>query len=125
VVARLVTDARLPTAWPTWSGRRAIGGAATKFAVTAFSEALRQELTQQRVRVSAVEPGAVSAELTHHIRDSVREHSQHWYASMETLQSEDVADAIAYLVTRPRHVALNEIVIAPSLSWKNAPSAAR
>ncbi|MGW8886256.1 SDR family NAD(P)-dependent oxidoreductase [Streptomyces sp. NPDC055749] len=100
------------------AGRQAIGGAAvyaaTKFAVTAFSEALRQELTQQHVRVSVLEPGAVATELTHHIRDGIREHNQNWYASMETLQPEDIADAITYIVTRPRHVALNELLIRPT-----------
>jgi NADP-dependent 3-hydroxy acid dehydrogenase YdfG len=100
------------------AGRQAIGGAAvysmTKFAVTAFSEALRQELAAAHVRVSAVEPGAVATELTDHIRDGVREHNQAWYASMETLQPEDVADAVAYIVTRPRHVAVNEFLIRPT-----------
>ncbi|MCM3923508.1 SDR family NAD(P)-dependent oxidoreductase [Frankia sp. AiPs1] len=100
------------------AGRQAIGGAAvysaTKFAVTAFSEALRQELTQQHVRVSAVEPGAVTTELTHHIRDGIREHNERWYASLEALQPADVADAVAYIVTRPRHVALNEVLIRPT-----------
>jgi NAD(P)-dependent dehydrogenase (short-subunit alcohol dehydrogenase family) len=96
------------------AGRQAIGGAAvyaaTKFAVTAFSEALRQELTHRHVRVSAVEPGAVTTELT----DYIREHNQNWYASMETLQPEDIADAVAYIVTRPRHVAVNELLIRPT-----------
>ncbi|MGW5580378.1 SDR family NAD(P)-dependent oxidoreductase [Micromonospora chokoriensis] len=100
------------------AGRQAVGGAAvysaSKFAVTAFSEALRQELAQQHVRVSSVEPGAVATELTHHIRDGIREHSESWYASMETLQADDVADTIAYIVTRPRHVAINQILVRPT-----------
>ncbi|MFB4425508.1 SDR family NAD(P)-dependent oxidoreductase [Streptomyces sp. QL37] len=100
------------------AGRQAIGGAAvysaTKFAVTAFSEALRQELAARHVRVSSVEPGAVATELTDHIRDGVREHNQAWYASLETLRPEDVADAITYVVTRPRHVAVNELLVRPT-----------
>lgn len=100
------------------AGRQAIGGAAvysaTKFAVTAFSEALRQELTRQHVRISAVEPGAVTTELTDHIRDDIREHNQNWYASMEVLQPQDIADAVAYIVTRPRHVAVNQLLIRPT-----------
>ncbi|MFJ4843444.1 SDR family oxidoreductase [Streptomyces sp. NPDC088746] len=100
------------------AGRQAIGGAAvysaTKFAVTAFSEALRQELAAQHVRVSSVEPGAVDTELTDHIRDGVREHNQAWYASFETLRPEDIADAIAYVVTRPRHVALSQLLVRPT-----------
>jgi NADP-dependent 3-hydroxy acid dehydrogenase YdfG len=100
------------------AGRQAIGGAAvysmTKFGVTAFSEALRQELAAQHVRVSAVEPGAVATELTDHIRDGVREHNKAWYASMETLQPEDIADAVSYIVTRPRRVAVNELLVRPT-----------
>lgn len=100
------------------AGRQAVGGAAvysmTKFAVTAFSEALRQELAAHHVRVSAVEPGAVATELTDHIRDGVREHSQAWYATMETLQPQDIADTIAYIVTRPRHITISELLIRPT-----------
>jgi NADP-dependent 3-hydroxy acid dehydrogenase YdfG len=100
------------------AGRQAIGGAAvysmTKFGVTAFSEALRQELAAVHVRVSTVEPGAVATELTRHIRDGIREQNQAWYASMETLQPQDIADAVTYIVTRPRHVAVNELLIRPT-----------
>jgi NADP-dependent 3-hydroxy acid dehydrogenase YdfG len=86
----------------------------TKFGVTAFSEALRQELAARHVRVSSVEPGAVATELTNHIRDGVREHNQAWYASMETLEPQDIADPVAYIVTRPRHVAVNEMLVRPT-----------
>jgi NADP-dependent 3-hydroxy acid dehydrogenase YdfG len=100
------------------AGRQAIGGAAvysaTKFAVRAFSEALRQELATQHVRVSTVGPGAVATELTDHIRDGVRQHNEAWYASMETLRPEDIADTVGYIVTRPRHVAVNEILVRPT-----------
>jgi NADP-dependent 3-hydroxy acid dehydrogenase YdfG len=100
------------------AGRQAIGGAAvysmTKFGVTAFSEALRQELAALHVRVSTVEPGAVATELTRHIRDGIREQNQAWYASMETLQPQDIAEAVTYIVTRPRHVAVNELLIRPT-----------
>jgi NADP-dependent 3-hydroxy acid dehydrogenase YdfG len=100
------------------AGRQAVGGAAvysmSKFAVTAFSEALRQELAPRHVRVSALEPGAVATELTHHIRDGIREQSQAWYATFQPLQPEDIADAVTYIVTRPRHVAVNELLIRPT-----------
>ncbi|AGL16583.1 SDR family oxidoreductase [Actinoplanes sp. N902-109] len=100
------------------AGRTAFGGAAvysaSKFAVTAFSEALRQELGRDHVRVSAVEPGAVDTELTAHIRDGVREAQQAWYASLETLQARDVAEAVTFVVTRPRHAAVAEVRILPT-----------
>lgn len=100
------------------AGRVAHAGSAvynlTKFGVTAVSEALRQELAGQHVRVSAVEPGAVTTELTQHIREGVRENIEAWYDSMESLRAEDIADAIHYIVTRPRRMAVNEMLIRPT-----------
>ncbi len=87
---------------------------ATKFAVNAFSESLRQEVTKRHVRVSLVEPGAVETELASHNRPEVLETISKRFANMERLQSEDIADAIAYVVTRARHVAVNEILIRPT-----------
>jgi NADP-dependent 3-hydroxy acid dehydrogenase YdfG len=86
----------------------------TKFGVVAFGESLRQEVTRRHVRVSVVEPGAVETELTDHLRPEIREQTAKRFADMERLQSEDVADAIAYVVTRPRRVAINELLIRPT-----------
>jgi NADP-dependent 3-hydroxy acid dehydrogenase YdfG len=87
---------------------------ATKFGVGAFSESLRQELARRHVRVSLVEPGAVATELQGHNRPEVREQIEKRFEDMDILQAEDIADAVAYLVTRPRHVAVNEILIRPT-----------
>jgi NADP-dependent 3-hydroxy acid dehydrogenase YdfG len=87
---------------------------ATKFGVGAFSDSLRQEVTRRHVRVSLVEPGAVETELAGHNRPEVLEGIRKRFGSMERLQSEDIADAIAYVVTRPRHVAVNEILVRPT-----------
>ena len=86
----------------------------TKFGVGAFSESLRQEVTERHVRVSLVEPGAVATELADHIRDGLREQVVSRLDAIETLESEDIADAIAYIVTRPRRVAVNELLIRPT-----------
>jgi NADP-dependent 3-hydroxy acid dehydrogenase YdfG len=86
----------------------------TKFGVGAFSESVRQEFAERRVRTSIVEPGAVATELTDHLRDGVREQVKDRFADIDRLRSEDIADAIAYTVTRPRHVSLNEILIRPT-----------
>jgi NADP-dependent 3-hydroxy acid dehydrogenase YdfG len=86
----------------------------TKFGVGAFSESVRQEFAERRVRTSIVEPGAVATELTDHLRDGVREAVKDRFAGIDRLQAEDIADAIAYTVTRPRHVSLNEILIRPT-----------
>jgi NADP-dependent 3-hydroxy acid dehydrogenase YdfG len=86
----------------------------TKWGVGAFTESLRQELTKRSVRASLVEPGAVATELTEHIREGVREQTEQRFVGMEKLESEDIADAIAYIVTRPRRVAVNEVLVRPT-----------
>jgi NADP-dependent 3-hydroxy acid dehydrogenase YdfG len=87
---------------------------ATKHAVGAFSESLRQEVTGRHVRVSLVEPGAVATELSSHNRPEILEGLEERFAGIERLEDHDVADAIAYIVTRPRHVAINELLIRPT-----------
>lgn len=87
---------------------------ATKHGVGAFSESLRQEVTRRHVRVALVEPGAVATELQGHNRPEVRGEIEKRFEDMEVLQAEDIADAIAYAVTRPRHVAVNEILVRPT-----------
>jgi NADP-dependent 3-hydroxy acid dehydrogenase YdfG len=86
----------------------------TKHGIGAFSESLRQEITRQHVRVSLVEPGATATELASHNRPEVQEQMKQRFAAMQRLQAEDIADAISYIVTRPRHVAINEILIRPT-----------
>jgi NADP-dependent 3-hydroxy acid dehydrogenase YdfG len=100
------------------AGRVARAGAgaynATKFAVAAFSEALRQEVTRRHVRVSLVEPGYVTTELQSHNRPEILEALHRRYQLEETLQPDEVADAICYIVTRRRNVAINELLIRPT-----------
>jgi NADP-dependent 3-hydroxy acid dehydrogenase YdfG len=86
----------------------------TKWGVGAFTESLRQELTQRNVRASVVEPGAVATELTDHLREEIREQAEQRFADVEKLHAEDIAEAIAYIVTRPRRVAVNELLIRPT-----------
>jgi len=86
----------------------------TKHGVGAVSESLRQELAERHVRVSLVEPGAVDTELKNHLREEVREQALKRFAQIEMLQAADIADAIAYIVTRPRRVAVNELLIRPT-----------
>ena len=114
------------------AGRQARSGAeiynASKWAVNAFSESLRQEVTERGVRVSLVEPGAVATELTDHItHPQSKQGAQKMYSSMRALhacapcvrsmralQAEDIARTIVYVVTQPAHVAVNEILIRPT-----------
>ena len=72
----------------------------TKFGVNAFSEALRQELVGHRVRVSVVKPGTVATELVDHVTGDVQAAARKQVAAIEALLPEDIADAVAYIVTR-------------------------
>jgi NADP-dependent 3-hydroxy acid dehydrogenase YdfG len=87
---------------------------ATKHAVGAFSESLRQEVTGRHVRVSLVEPGAVATELASHNRPEIREQISQRFASTQRMEAADIADVIGYIVSRPRHVAINEVLVRPT-----------
>ena len=98
------------------AGRAARNGngvyALTKFGIGAFSESLRQELAERYVRVSLVEPGATATELASHNRPEILESIRGQFG--QRIQAADIADAIGYIVTRPRHVAVNEMLIRPT-----------
>jgi NADP-dependent 3-hydroxy acid dehydrogenase YdfG len=101
------------------AGRVARKGAgvynASKWAVNAFSESLRQEVTGRGVRIGLVEPGAVATELSSHItQPDAKAASARMAAGMRTLQAEDIARAVLYLVTQPPHVAVNEVLVRPT-----------
>ena len=87
---------------------------ATKHGVGAFSESLRQEVTDRHVRVSLIEPGAVSTELVSHNRPEIRELIEGRIGDIERMSAEDIADAITFVVTRERHIAINEVLIRPT-----------
>jgi len=86
----------------------------TKHGIGAFSEALRQEVARRHVRISLMEPGATSTELITHNRAEVIEGLRSQFSNAEPMRAEDIADAITYIVTRPRHVAISEILIRPT-----------
>jgi NADP-dependent 3-hydroxy acid dehydrogenase YdfG len=100
------------------AGRVARPGAAvyslTKFGLNAFTESLRQELQPKRVRVGVVEPGTVDTELSSHVREGLRDAVQKQTQSIERLRPEDIADAVVYIVTRDRRVAVNEMLVRAS-----------
>jgi NADP-dependent 3-hydroxy acid dehydrogenase YdfG len=87
---------------------------ATKWGVNAFAESLRQEVTGKHLRVSLVEPGAVETELASHNRPEVQETISQRFGEIERLQAEDIAEAISFIVTRPRRTAVNEVLIRPT-----------
>jgi NADP-dependent 3-hydroxy acid dehydrogenase YdfG len=84
----------------------------TKHGVGAFSESLRQEFAKRYVRVSLVEPGATATELAGHNRPEVLDSIRNQFG--QRMEAGDIADAITYIITRPRHVAVNEMLIRPT-----------
>ncbi len=88
--------------------------AGTKHAVGAISEGLRQELLEDNIRVTIVEPGAVATELPDHITDEDAREGLGGLLRLEILQAEDIANAIVYAVTQPPRVSVNEILIRPT-----------
>lgn len=86
----------------------------TKHGLGAFAESLRQEVASRHVRVSLIEPGPVGTELFTHIRPEILEASKEAFANVSLLQPEDVAESIAFVVTRPQHVAVGEVLVRPS-----------
>jgi NADP-dependent 3-hydroxy acid dehydrogenase YdfG len=87
---------------------------ATKFGVTGFSEAVRQEVTKRHVRVSVLEPGAVDTELVSHNRPEIQERHQQRFAQTQKMTAADIAETIAFIVTRPWYMSVNEVVLRPT-----------
>jgi NADP-dependent 3-hydroxy acid dehydrogenase YdfG len=86
---------------------------ATKFAVTGATEAWRQEYTTRNVRFAVIEPGRTESELFDQKSNSDADFTAA-FGRVEALHADDIADAVAYVVTNPRRVAINEIVIRPT-----------
>lgn len=90
----------------------------TKFGVNAFSEGLRQEVLGKRVRVGVVSPGTVDTEIFTHLAEPAREAVERQTAGMVKLRPEDIADAVLYMVTRDRRVAVNHMLVrAAEQTW--------
>ena len=101
------------------AGRRASLGAGvynlTKFGVTGFSEALRQEALHADVRVTIIEPGFVETELLSHNESYVIDAAEKIKEKTgDVLRSEDIADAIVHSLAAPPHVSINEVLVRPT-----------
>jgi NADP-dependent 3-hydroxy acid dehydrogenase YdfG len=86
----------------------------TKWGVGAFSEALRQEVTERNIRVTLVEPGAVATELASHNRPEIQEVIRKTFAGTDLLAADDIANAILYAIGQPPNVSVNEVLIRPT-----------
>ncbi|MEB3360375.1 MAG: SDR family NAD(P)-dependent oxidoreductase [Synechococcales bacterium] len=101
------------------SGHRVPGGSgvysATKFAVRALTEGLRQELraAASQIRVSCVSPGYVETEFAEKYHQSA-EKAQETYSRFPVLQPPDIAEAVWYLLSQPDHVQVHDILLRPT-----------
>jgi NADP-dependent 3-hydroxy acid dehydrogenase YdfG len=92
---------------------------ATKFAVRAFSEGLRQELSvRNNIRVTTIEPGIVDTELTNTITDKSLESFVTHSKTIQSLKADDIANSIIFALQSPSHMNVNEITIRPSTQEK-------
>ena len=103
------------------AGRRAVGAtfgpyAASKFALTAFNESLRAEVTLAGIRVSIIEPGATATEIHEHIKDEkIREFTRNHVEKDGAMLADDVAAAVVFVVSLPPRVNVSQLVIRPSV----------
>lgn len=99
------------------AGRWAYGGGAvycaTKFAVRALSEAMRQDLLGRNVRVTNIEPGMVNTEFST-VRLGNKNLADKVYQNMTPLSGDDIAESISWCLNRPKHVNVQEMVIYPT-----------
>src|SRR4051812_41299645 len=86
----------------------------TKWGVNAFSEALRQEVTAQGIRITVIEPGAVATELREHNRPEIQAEMNERFKDIEPLQATDIANAIVYALGQPDYVSINEVLVRPT-----------
>lgn len=83
---------------------------ASKFAVTGITESWRQEFGKRSVRFSAVEPGMTDTD----ILDKSNPLVVAWSKGVELLHASDIAEAVSYIVTRPRRVVIPELIVSPT-----------
>lgn len=86
----------------------------TKHMVDALNKAMRRELAEFGVRVTSINPGAVETEFSEVRLDGDIEKAKKVYSGFENLVAQDIADAIWFAVSRPKHVNINELIIMPS-----------
>jgi NADP-dependent 3-hydroxy acid dehydrogenase YdfG len=100
------------------AGRKALPGssvyAATKFAVNAFSDGLRQELASKHVRVSIVAPGMTESEMIEKIRPDLLAKIRASLEAMPSMTAAEVAETVTFCVTRPAGVAISDLLVRPT-----------
>jgi 3-hydroxy acid dehydrogenase / malonic semialdehyde reductase len=86
---------------------------ATKFAVDALTKSMRHDLLGKNIRVSTVDPGMAETNFSNVRFSYDKERAKKVYEGITPLTADDVADAVLYCATRPKHVNIDEIIIMP------------
>ncbi|WP_187263248.1 SDR family NAD(P)-dependent oxidoreductase [Pontibacter beigongshangensis] len=84
---------------------------ASKYAVDALSKAMRLDLVHEGIKVSEVNPGLVQTEFSEVRFKGDKERAASVYKGIDPLRAEDIADVIAFIVTRPAHVNIAEVLV--------------
>ncbi|MFA1612451.1 SDR family oxidoreductase [Halobellus rubicundus] len=88
---------------------------ATKAGVKMFGDSLRLDVAAEGIRVATIEPGSVATELPESIADEeIKEQIEELGESMRPLQPDDIARTIAFVVSQPPHVDINEVLVRPT-----------
>lgn len=87
---------------------------ATKAAVDHLSKAIRMDLVHAKVRVSTIAPGAADTEFSLVRFKGNEAVAKQVYQGFDPLQAEDIAEAVRFIITRPSHVSIHDLVIMPT-----------
>ncbi|WP_372744930.1 SDR family NAD(P)-dependent oxidoreductase [Lutibacter sp.] len=87
---------------------------ASKYAVNALNKSMRLDLNNYNIRVSAIHPGAVETEFSEVRFKGDKQKAANVYKGFKALQAEDIADIIYFVVTRPYHVNIEDLVVYPT-----------
>lgn len=87
---------------------------ASKYAVNALNKAMRIDLNKHNIRVSAIHPGAVETEFSEVRFKGDKEKANNVYKGFNALQAKDIAEIIYFVVTRPGHVTIEDLVVYPT-----------
>ena len=87
---------------------------ASKFAVRALTEGMNLDVAGTRIRVSSVDPGFVHTEFSRVRFHGDDERAESVYRGFESLTADDVADCVHFIITRPAHVNVAEVVVLPT-----------
>jgi NADP-dependent 3-hydroxy acid dehydrogenase YdfG len=84
---------------------------ASKFAVNALNKAMRIDLNKHNIRVSGIHPGAVETEFSNVRFKGDEDRAKQTYSGYQALQAEDIADIIHFVISRPYHVNIEDLVV--------------